>query len=46
VRVRSGGALDALSSVLPVPGAGEPVPVRGEARGRAEGRRDHSRAAD
>jgi len=47
VRVRSGGALDALSSILPVPGAGgEPVPVRGEARGRAEGRRDRSRAAE
>jgi hypothetical protein len=29
-----------------VPGSGgEPVPVSGEARGRAEGRRDRSRAA-
>jgi len=46
VKVRSGGALDALTSLLPPPGAGpEPVPVRGQARGRAEGRRDHSRAA-
>jgi hypothetical protein len=45
VRVRSGGALDALSAVVPVPGAGgEPVPVSGEARGKAEGRRDRSRA--
>jgi hypothetical protein len=47
VQVRSGGALDALSAVVPVPGAGgEPVPVSGEARGRGEGRRDRSRAAE
>jgi hypothetical protein len=47
VRVRSGGGLDALGQALSLPGAdGEPVPIHGRARGRAEGRRDRSRAAD
>lgn len=46
VRLRSGGGLDELGKVLSLPGSGgKPVPVRGEARGRAEGRRDRSRAA-
>ncbi len=46
VRLRTGGSLDALGRALSLPGAGgDPVPVRGEARGRAEGRRDRSRAA-
>lgn len=45
VRLRSGGSLDALGKALSLPGAGgDPVPVRGEARGRAQGRRDRSRA--
>jgi hypothetical protein len=47
VRLRPGATLDALRQVLPLPGTrGEPVPVRGQAHGRAQGRRDHSRAAD
>lgn len=47
VRLRSGGALDSIGQVLSLPGSGgDPVPVRGEARGRAQGRRDRSRAAD
>lgn len=46
VRARSGGSLEALGRALSLPGAGgDPVPVRGRAHGRAEGRRDHSRAA-
>lgn len=45
VRLRSGGSLDALGKALSLPGSGgEPVPVRGEARGRAQGSRDRSRA--
>lgn len=45
VRLRSGGSLDALGKALSLPGSGgDPVPVRGEARGRAQGRRDRSRA--
>jgi len=45
VRLRAGGTLDALGKALSLPGAGgDPVPVRGQARGRAEGRRDRSRA--
>ncbi len=46
VRLHTGGALAALGGALSLPGAGgDPVPVRGEARGRAEGRRDRSKAA-
>jgi hypothetical protein len=46
VRARPGGTLDALGQVFSLPGAGrDPVPVRGEASGRAEGRRDRSKAA-
>ena len=47
VRLRPGGSLAALGQALSLPGAGgDPVPVRGEASGRAEGRRDRSRMAE
>jgi hypothetical protein len=46
VRLRAGGTLDALGGLLALPGAGgSDLPVRGEVRGRAQGRRDRSRAA-
>ncbi|HET6436747.1 MAG TPA: hypothetical protein VFG59_01705 [Anaeromyxobacter sp.] len=46
VRMREGGALDALGQALSLPGSGGSwTAVKGEARGRAEGRRDRSRAA-
>jgi hypothetical protein len=47
VRLRAGGALDSVGELLSLPGAGgSEVQVSGEVRGRAEGRRDRSRAAD
>lgn len=46
VRARPGGSLETLGRALSLPGAGgDPVPVRGRAHGRAEGRRDQSRTA-
>ncbi len=46
VRARPGGSLETLGRALSLPGAGgDPVPVRGRAHGRAEGRRDRSRTA-
>lgn len=46
VRLRGGGALGSLGKVLSLPGSRErPVAFEGEARGRAAGRRDRSRAA-
>jgi len=42
VSLRPGGTLEALGRVLV---GSDPVPVRGQASGRAEGRRDRSRAA-
>ena len=45
LRARPGSALDSLGEALSLPGAkGDLVPVHGEVRGRAEGRRDRSRA--
>ena len=45
LRFRPGSALDSLGEVLSLPGArGDPVPVRGQVRGKGEGRRDRSRA--
>jgi hypothetical protein len=41
VRLQDGDLLGAL-----LPGAGEPIPIRGEGRVRAAGRRDRSRAAE
>jgi hypothetical protein len=46
VRLRAGGALDSVGGFLALPGTGgSDLPVRGEVRGRAQGRRDRSRAA-
>ena len=46
VRLRAGGSLESLGGWFAVPGQGSEIPVRGEVRGRAQGRRDRSRAAD
>jgi hypothetical protein len=47
VRLRAGGALDAVGSVLSLPGTGGRfTDVTGEARGQAAGRLDASRGAD
>jgi hypothetical protein len=45
VRLRGGGSLEALGQILSLPGTSrDPLPVRGEASGRAAGQRDRSRA--
>lgn len=45
VRLRHGGLLQGIGSRLALPGAGDPMPVRGAGQAQATGRRDRSRAA-
>jgi hypothetical protein len=46
VRFRDGGSLEVLGKAFSLPGSvRDPAPVRGEASGRAQGRRDRSQAA-